>query len=196
MVTLLDVTLPDDAIPLDEFVVTPLLEGQLITDDELDELIPPPDVAWLLEGLVVDPLLDGELPLDETGSPLDDPESALLLENEALGVPLEEMESDPELIVRLDDAGADELPTSLEELLDEEEGCSQSPTSVMLTGPGWKLPASIGFLVPQGNISETAIVMPPGAFTSAQKQFPSNSGICTNIAMPPCCCQLLASTGV
>ncbi len=196
MTMLLDGMLPDDAISLDEFVIAPLLEGQLITDDELDELNPPPDVAWLLEGLVVDPLLDGELPLDVIGSPLDDPESPLLLESEALGVPLEELETDPELIVRLDEPDEDELPALLEELLDEEDGCSQSPTSVMLTGPGWKLPASIGLLVPHGNISDTAMVMPPGEFTSAQKQFPSNNGICANIAVPPCCCQLLASTGV
>jgi hypothetical protein len=195
MVTLLDGMLPDEAIPLDEFVIAPLLEGQLITD-ELEELIPPPDVAWLLEGLVVAPLLDGELPLDETVSPVDDPESALPLDCEELGEPLEEIESDPELIVRLDGSDEDELLTSLEELLDEEDGCSQSPTSVMLTGPGWKFPASIGFLVPHGNISDTAMVMPPGEFTSAQKQFPSNNGICTNIAVPPCCCQLLASIGV
>lgn len=171
-------------------------EGQLVTDDELEELIPPPELTWLLEGLVDDPLLDGELPLDETGSPLDDPESALLPGCEELGEPLEEMKSDPELIVRLDEPDEYELPALLEELLDEEDGCSQSPTSVMLTGPGWKLPASIGLLVPHGNISDTAMVMPPGEFTSAQKQFPSNNGICANIAVPPCCCQLLASIGV
>ena len=45
MVTLLDGTLLDDAIPLDEFVVAPLLEGQLLPDDEPDEIVAPPEVA-------------------------------------------------------------------------------------------------------------------------------------------------------